>query len=221
MPRGHLPAALEASFASGRCLPILLFQVDLPDQAPLCLLYGTGELPVLGQTFVGVDDRFGALESLTPPEDGVGDQAPNMSFTINPPDDAAAATLASALYQGSRCRLWVGGLDAEAAQQTWVGEYQIFDGDLDRPILEGGDGELTLEFDCVSGFERLFSDSEGHRLADSSHQVIWPGELGLVHVSGIQRTIIWGPGDRPGGSTGGVRGYDPRNPRDVIDRHLR
>lgn len=203
MPRGHLPTALENSFASGRCLPVLLFQVDLPDQAPLCLLYGSGQLSVLGQTFVGSDDRFGALDSLTPPEDGVGDQAPNMSFVINCPSDASSATLASALYQGSRCRLWVGGLDPDEAQPTWLGEYLIFDGELDRPILEGGTGELTLDFDVVSGFERLFSDSEGARLADSSHQVIWPGELGFVHVSGIQRTIVWGPGDRPGGSSYG------------------
>lgn len=213
MARGHLPPTLEASFASGRCLPVLLFLVELPATDPLALLYGAGEIEVLGQKFVGSDDRFGSLESLSPPEDGFGDQAPNMQFVMNCPSGVAATTLASAEYQGSRTRLWVGGLERDPVTEavTWAGEYLLFDGVLDRPVLEVDGGVQSVEFECVSGFEELFSDSEGQRLADASHQEVFPGELGFVHVSGIQRTIIWGPGDRPHNSTPAAYGKTKPN----------
>ena len=217
MARGHLPAALEESFASGRCLPILLFQVDLPAPAdPLCLLYGSGELEVLGEKFVGKDPRFGSLKAVTPPEDGLGDQVPNMQFAISCPSDASAATLASTGYQDSRVRLWVGGLDPEAG--TYLGEYMLFDGVLDRPILGVDKGVRDLEFECVSEFEALFSDSEGQRLSESSHLEVWPGERGFRYITGVQRAIIWGPGERPGG--GPVYGYGGISPINRLLRRL-
>lgn len=192
---GHLPAALAASFSSGRCLPVLLLRVDLPARPTLALLYGSGQITWSGVDFVGKDATFGALVSLDPPEDGAGDTAPAMGFEIATPTDAAAAILASPLYQGSRVRLWVGGIDTAGA---FLEPYLLFDGELDRPLLKLDKGVRSLEFDCVSGFERVFSDSEGQRLADASHQAVWPGETGLIYVTGINRTIIWGPGERPG-----------------------
>lgn len=192
---GHLPPALAASFESGRCLPVLLLRIDLPAIATLALLYGSGEITWGGVKFVGKDDRFGALMSLDPPEDGVGDTAPAMSFEIATPNDTAAALLASPLYQGARTRLWVGGLDLNGG---FLEPYMLFDGSLDRPILNLDKGVRSLEFDCVSGFEKMFSDTEGQRLANASHQAVWPGEQGLIYVTGVNRTIIWGPGERPG-----------------------
>lgn len=204
MPRGHLPALLEESFASGRCLPVLLLRIDIPEPAaPICLLYGSGELTLPIGLFSGTDDRFGSLAALTPPEDGLGNQAPNMQFSINCPSDTASAVLASSTYQGSRVRLWVGGLQpfetGPVAAGTWLGEYLLFDGFLDRPILSVDKGERELEFECASGFEELFSDNEGQRLAEASHLEVWPGERGFRYVTGVQRSVIWGPGERPGG----------------------
>lgn len=202
-----LPPALQASFASGRSLPIVLLRIDLPAIAPLCLVYGSGEVPFDGQTFKGSHDTFGALASLTPPEDGMGDTAPSMSFVLLPKSDAAAATLSSPTYQGSRVRLYIGGLNPSTGVliETW----QWFDGLLDRPLLSMDDGVRELEFDCVSGFEKLFADTEGQRLANSSHQAVWPNEEGFIYVTGVARKKIWGPGDRPNngmiyGSGGGA-----------------
>jgi hypothetical protein len=203
---GHLPPALAASFASGRCLPVLLLRVDLPaPEDPLCLLYGNGEVPFDGETFVGEDPRFGLLSSLDPPEDGLGDTAPSIAFELFPPDAAASVDLANPAFQKSRVRLWVGGLDTAGAL---IGTYLMFDGSLDRPLLVVDQGVQSVEFECVSGYERFFTDTEGQRLADSSHQEVWPGETGFIYITGIARVIIWGPGERPGngvvyGSGGG------------------
>lgn len=199
---GHLPVDLAASFDSDRCLPVLLLRVDLPAIDPLCLLYGSGEIQWNAgdgmKTFVGYDDRFGMLSSLDPPEDAMGDEAPMMSFVIAAPSDTAAALLASPLYQNSRVRCWVAGL-SDAEPPALLTPYMLFDGLLDRPLLEADADVRTLEFECKSEFELLFADTEGQRLADASHQAIWPGELGFIYITGIERTILWGPGERPGG----------------------
>lgn len=210
---GHLPVDLGASFDSDRCLPVLLLRVDLPAIAPLLLLYGSGEITWNSgdgaKTYVGTDDRFGVLTALDPPEDAMGDEAPMMSFEIATPSDTAAALLASPLYQNSRVRLWVSGL-SDAEPPALLTPYLMFDGLLDRPILGIGKAARSLEFECKTQFELLFSDTEGQRLADASHQAIWPGELGLIYITGIERTILWGPGERPGGGPNyaGQGGYN-------------
>src|SRR3546814_3320633 len=66
----------------------------------------------------------------------------------------------------------------------------MFDGTLDRPLLKRAGRSRTVEFECGSGYEKYFTDSEGQRLADGSHQAVWLGEQGLIHVTGINRTII-------------------------------
>lgn len=205
-----LPTALQASFASGRCMPILMLRVDLPSIAPLCLLYGSGEVAFDGQTFKGEHPDFGALDALDPPEDGLGDTAPSISFVLLPKTDAASITLANPLYQGSRVRLWVGGLDPSTG--ALIGTYSWFEGLLDRPLITLDRGVREVEFDCVSGFEQFFLDTEGQRLADSSHQEIWPGETGFIYVSGVARKKLWGPGEKPQngviyGNTSGVGGF--------------
>lgn len=201
MAGGHLPASLATALAAKRSLPFVLLQVDLAGlDPPLCLLSGSGEVPFNGQTFKGSDDRFGSLAALDPPEDGAGDEAPAMSFDIATNSDAAAATLAASHYQGSRVRLWVSAIISDVG--AIATPYQLFDGILDRPTLGVDKSARTLTLDCVSGFELLFSDTEGQRLADASHRAIWPGEGGFVNVTGVNREIIWGPGERPGSATG-------------------
>lgn len=205
---GHLPPALAASFASARCLPVLMLRVDLPAIAPMLLLWGSGEIPWNSgdgvKTFVGKDDRFGSLVALDTPEDGLGNSAPTMTFEMAPPTSTSAALLSSPSYQGSRARLWVGGLDPVTG--TLFEPYQMFDGTLDRPLLKRNGRTRTVEFDCGSGYEKFFTDSEGQRLADASHQAVWPGEQGLIHITGITRTTIWGPGERPGGQSSAYPG---------------
>jgi hypothetical protein len=206
---GHLAPDLGAALASGRALVFGLLRVDLPaPAAPLCLLTGSGEVPFGGVTYIGQDDRFGSLVSLDPPEDGSDDSAPSMSFEIAAPSDAAAITLASASYQGSRVRLWISAIISDLG--AYATPYGLFDGVLDVPHLEIDKGTRTLTFDCVSGFEALFADTEGQRLADASHKAIHPDENGFQWVTGVNRQILWGPGERPGNalSYGGSRGEE-------------
>src|SRR3546814_8534300 len=105
-----------------------------------------------------------------------------MTFEMAVPNSTAAALLSSPSYQGSRARLWVGGLDPVTGAPFEL--YQMFDGTLDRPLLKRAGRSRTVEFECGPGYEKFFTDNEGQRLADGSTQTVWLGEQGLIHEIG-------------------------------------
>src|SRR3546814_20326641 len=87
--------------------------------------------------------------------------------------------------QGSVVSLWLAAVD-RATGAVIPEPLLLFTGELDQPTLTVDKGSRELEFECVSGFERLFDNEEGLRLADSWHQSVWPGEMGLANVTGIK-----------------------------------
>src|SRR3546814_18132017 len=91
-----------------------------------------------------------------------------MTFEMAVPNSTAAALLSSPSYQGSRARLWVGGLDPVTGAP--FEPYQMFDGTLDRPLpMRAGRGR-AVEFDCGSGYDKFFCARDGPSLG--------AGELG-------------------------------------------
>src|SRR3546814_17823134 len=122
-----------------------------------------------------------------------------MTFEMAVPNSTAAALLSSPSYQGSRARLWVGGLDPVTGAP--FEPYQMFDGTLDRPLLQRAGRSRPVEFECGSGYEQFFTTSEGQRLADGSHKDVWTDAHGLLHDTGINRTVTLGPGEQPGGAS--------------------
>lgn len=197
---------LTAELGGDNPLVFLACEIILPDYN-LRLIYGSGEVEMSGNTFVGNDDTYGVIIALDPPEDGMGDQAPTLTISMAAPSDTSAADLASPLMQGSRTRVWFGAID-RATGAPIPDPYLLFDGELDQPTLTTGLAKRTVDYDVVSMFDILFDNDEGARLADAFHQSIWPGELGLEFVTGIIRQIIWGPGERTSASvsTGGSSG---------------
>ena len=204
----ELTPQMEASLGSGRALVLAFCQIDLTDGRTCALLTGSGEVLWNGVTFKGRDETFGSILALQPPSDGFGDEAPGMSFVLTPADDAAAAQLASPAMQKSRVRWWIACLDDNGG--VIASPWEWFDGFLDVPNLSVDRASRELDLSVVSEMEKLFLSEEGRRLSDTSHQEIWPGETGFAYVTGLSRTIIWGPGERPAGisyATTGGPGY--------------
>lgn len=195
--------ALDAALSAPSVTFFLCGRADLPGYT-LRLLDGASEVTWAEGKFVGRDPRFGVLSSIEPLSDGVGDQAPTLSISFQPPDDAAAGDLASAAMQCSRIRIWIGALDYNGA--VVADPYLLFDGELDQPTLGIDAGVRDLAFECTSAFEKLFRNDEGHRLSLAHHQEIWPGETGLAAVAGVVKQVIWGPGDKIAGSFPGSGG---------------
>lgn len=181
-----MEAALKQRFAN-------LFgaiRIDLP-AATVRLLDGAASLSFDGGTYTGKDPVFGVLDSTEEIADGIGDEAPALSFTLLPPDDAAAADLTSPAAQGSAVKMVVGAFIPETG--TVVPDpLVVFLGELDVATLNIDRGKREVDFECVSAFELYFENQEGVRLVPSWHRSVWPDEAGLDNVTGVENDIYWG-----------------------------
>jgi hypothetical protein len=166
-------------------------EIALPDGGWLRLLDGSGVVSWGGKTFAGLDDTFGALESLDAIADGFGDEAPSLRLGLSPRTTSAAAILAGQNMQGRTVLVWLGALDPATGQPKET-PLLIFAGEVDQGVLQVGLGTRKLSLECVSVWERLFDDYEGTRLTNAYHQSAWPGELGFEFVTAIQRQLPWG-----------------------------
>ncbi|GLT01811.1 hypothetical protein GCM10007897_32090 [Sphingobium jiangsuense] len=169
--------------------------------SPLCLLDGAGQLTINGETYVGADDFFGAIDSIDVISEADGEEAPEIRLSLLPPSTSAAAQLASPLMQGREVRVMVGAIDPTTG--LTIGQPEIkFLGEIDVPTLSVSEGQRSLEFTVVSAFERLFEVEDGVRAQDGWHQSIWPGEKGLEYMTGTDKNLYWGA--RPPAASGQV-----------------
>lgn len=192
-----LTPQMEAALRALDPIIVGLLEVNLPDY-DLRLIDGASKLPWGDKMFLGSDPIYGKWLASDAFGDGIGDEVPALTVTLAPKAAATAGDLTAARVQGSPVRVWLAALD-KATGGVVPDPILLFDGELDQPIIEGGLRTLSLDYDCVSAFERLFVDNEGIRLSDAHHQDVWPGETGLANVTGLVKTVIWGPGDRPPG----------------------
>jgi hypothetical protein len=200
---------LQAALAADSPFLFGALQIDFPGHV-LRLLDGSGELEIGGQLFTGSDATFGTLDTISTHEERIGEEVPEITIGLLPPDAAAAADLASGLMQGSLVRIMIGAFDP--ATNTVIGEpEQVFLGELDVPTLDVSAGHRSVSYTCVSVFERLFEMREGERASDGWHQSIWPGEKGFEFVTGTVKNLYWGAKRPVGQSSTPVPtgGFDP------------
>lgn len=155
----------------------------------LRLLDGAGRLTIYGADFVGYDTAYGALIGLESITDGGQDQAPRARIVLNPPTNAALATLAAPDAQGSTVEIWEGSFDIATGLVVPDPDLAFF-GEVDQPVYSPKSRNLSI--DCTSSLEGFFTVEEGVRLTDSWHQSIWSGERGLEYQTAIRNTLPWG-----------------------------
>lgn len=164
----------------------------------------TGGFLVWGsELFVQRDPTFGTLGDLPLFEDGVDNQTTRADFTLFPADHAALAALADRKHQGSIVEVFDAAVDPQTG--LLMGDPDpLFRGvyDFARFVI-GADEELIIE--CGTEESRLNEPNEDRRLSDPHHREVWPGELGLSHVTGVGRKIYW-RAEQPGGGNGGMSG---------------
>ena len=185
-------------------------EIVLPDYT-LRLLDGSSQLAINGHLFIGEDPTFGTLASISTLSEEIGDEAPEISIELYPPDASAMATLCNPNMQGSQVSILVGAVDPTSG--LIIGHPEVkFLGEIDVPSLTIGEGgQRSLSYSAVSVFERLFETDEGARAQDAWHQSIWPGELGLEYMTGTDKNLYWGAKRPKGQQTqrSQSRGYIP------------
>lgn len=155
------------------------------------LLDGSDEIEIDGHVYGGEDATYGTWAALDKFTDGTGDSAPSIVVSMIPKDDAAIAALTGPSMQGEAVTVSVGAVSEETGQI--IGDpYVLFNGEIDIARYIFGKKSSEVEYECVGGMERMFFDDEGIRLVPSFHVQVWPGELGMNHVTGIRTTIYWG-----------------------------
>ena len=195
-----MDAALKAALAQPSPWIFGAMKMDLPGHS-LRLLDGSAQLVIGGELFVGKDDAFGTIASISELAEEIGDQAPEITVTLYPPDVSAAAVLVDPNMQGSVAKFMVGAVDPQSG--AVIGNPEVlFLGEVDVPSLSIDEvGARTVEYSIVSVFERLFEVEEGQRASDGWHQSIHPGELGLEFMTGTDVNLYWGAKPPQGGST--------------------
>lgn len=186
-----LTPAMAAALAADVYLPFGALEVALPGGQYLRLLDAAGELRFGGVSWVGEDLTYGAISSFEQISDGAIDEVPAVTASILVPDASAAVALAGANMQGAAVRVVLGAFD-KATNAVVADPLVLFLGEVDVPKITAGQNGLTVELECVSQAERLFMTAEGERLSDAHHRSIWPGEVGLAFVTGVEDTKYWG-----------------------------
>lgn len=190
----ELSPALAAALRGERPLLFGAVEIALPDYT-IRLLDGAGEVMIgagaAARKFSGRDPVYGVLDSIKGLSSAIGDQAPTVTLGLIPSATAALARLLDPAVQGSAVTIMVGVLDIGTGRPV-ADPYVVFSGELDVPTVKWGANDRRLEYRATSIAERLFQVEEGKRLSDTFHQHIWPGELGLAFVTGVEANVPWG-----------------------------
>lgn len=186
-----MDAALQAALAMPAPTLFGAVRIEFPDYT-LRLLDGAAQLLIGGEIYVGKDDVFGTLASISELSEELDDSAPEITIGLFPPDLSATAELAHPNMQGSVVTVMVGAVDAATGAVIGTPEI-LFLGEIDVPTIDvDGEGKRTLSYTVVSVFERLFEVEEGQRASNGYHQSIWPGERGLEFMTGTDVNLYWG-----------------------------
>lgn len=186
-----MDATLKNALAQPAPLLFGAIKIALPDYT-LRLLDGSAVLQIGGEIYSGRDDYFGTLGGMSDLSEEIGDDSPEVTITLMPPDVSGAAVLSHPNMQGSVATIMVGAVDAGTGAVIGTPEI-LFLGEIDVPTIGVDEsGARTVEFTIVSVFERLFETEEGQRASNGWHQSIWPGELGLEFMTGTDVNLYWG-----------------------------
>src|SRR3546814_8561560 len=122
----------------------------------------------------------------------IGEEAPEISIELYPPNASAMATLCNPNMQGSKVSIFVGAVDPTSG--LIIGQPEVkFLGEIDVPSLTIGEGgQRSLSYTAVSVVERLFEADEGERAQDDGHQSIWPGITRLDVRNSMDQNVYFG-----------------------------
>jgi hypothetical protein len=194
--------AMEA--ALGRpFLPIFnAVRIELWNGDVLRLVDFAGKVKIAGVTYVGRHPVYGALGSIEEITDGVESEAPALRLTLLPPTIEAARILCDPRQQ--TMPVLCGEAIMDKASGTCIDEPDAyFSGWVNIPQYVPATDQISVEFDCVSDFDRFFENDEGIRLSDSWMRTLDINARGLEYVTGVQRALAWGTGGvLPGNGSG-------------------
>src|SRR3546814_6391178 len=121
---------LQAAFAAPAPWIFGAVEIVLPDYN-LRLLDGASELTINGNLYKGEDATFGTLAAISTLSEEIGEEAPEISIELYPPNASAMATLCNPNMQGSQVSIFVGAV--EPTSGLIIGQPEVkFLGEIDE-----------------------------------------------------------------------------------------
>lgn len=188
-----LPSAMAAHAAGTVVHPFAALEILF--DTPLRLAAAGVPISFDSKGFMPEHPDFGVWSGLEGLGEDVGVSAPGVVVGLQTPSGAPLAALVDPAAQGAEASIWWGFVDAATGLVVPDPEL-VFTGFFDRGRIGVGRNTRTLELEIVSAWERLFADNEGQRLNDAWLQAMFPGDLGLEFVTGVDQQLPWG-GDGP------------------------
>lgn len=190
-----LDASLNTALQGAAPLVCLLLKIELPG-GDILLIDGAGEVVFNAETYLGLDDVYGVLDSIETLSEQVGTEAPMVRLTFLPASVNALADITDPANQGAAVHIWFGAIGTDG---LLIGEPELmFLGEIDTADVEVSTERTVVSFNVASAWERLFDANEGQRLNNAFIQSNYPGALGASFVISIQRSLPWGyDGARP------------------------
>ncbi|WP_312128082.1 hypothetical protein [Brevundimonas sp.] len=166
-------------------------RIELPDgeDTYVVRLLNGGQAVLSGETFTGRDSRFGTIESVSNFTDGIDDQATTGHIVLRPATEEAIEVLASPLAQGAPVEVFQGAIDTDTGGV--YGVELLFRGEINYGALAADEDNRVMRLELVTEEARALEPNDERRLSHSFHQSIWPGELGLSHVTGVIQRDFW------------------------------
>ena len=168
-----------------------LVRFDLPDSTTVRLSDGGAEIRWGSDIFAPRHALFGVLTEVQAPQEGVGVEVPALQLTMTPPGTAAAADLVAPGMQKARVRIWLAEYDVTTSTVIDAGD-PLFDGFFDQAQLVRGLRKFELAISVVPQLEYLFQLNTGNSLNPTFHQLVWSGEGGEDHATGLSLPDAWG-----------------------------
>jgi hypothetical protein len=184
MPRSMTPAA-EAALMEQDLRPVLFFEGAFPT-ALVRFWTGLTAIDWNGETWIGAGNLIG----ISAVEEGTEVAATGLTVSMaGVPTTLVSAVIADA-EQGLPGRIWIGFLDP--AGGLIIDPVQVFAGRLDVPQIADGAETCVITITYESRLIDLNRPRE-FRYTHESQQVLYPGDLGLEYVAGLQdKEIAWG-----------------------------
>lgn len=179
-----ITAGMAAEIVKAVVTPILLFEAVLADGSTVRYWTGIGNLTWNSQTWVGT----GALIGLGPVDETDDVQAQSASVTVNGVPSSMVSMFAQSLGNGKQGIVRLGMLNSSNA--VIADPKIIFRGRLDGAVIDEKNVEAPV---ATLTYEHELADlkrTREWRYTSSHQQKLYPGDLGLDHIAGLQDAEI-------------------------------
>lgn len=182
---------LKTALASGLAPTFTVLRAELPGGAgtDVLRLVQAGQVQIGAESYIDEDARFGAIESVSSVSEGIDTQVTTAQVVFHAPSDAGVEILAAPRTQRSPITIHQGAVDP--ATGAVIGTELLFRGEINFSVVVATEHARQVRVELITEEARQLEANDERRLSHAFHQSIWPGELGLIHVTGVAQKDFW------------------------------